>query len=262
MWFGDERYECMSHNELWFEDFFDQWYLKYWIVPITDERTEREVDAIVRFLQLTGESRVLDLCCGQGRHSLELSRRGFNVVGLDLSETLLKASLENAQKDRLSVEFIRADMREIPFENEFDGIFNFYTAFGYFEKDEDNQAVLDAVGRALKPGGRFLLDYPSLEGRMLNWKTQEFFEYDDGTIMLHEMIHNVFDQKIVNKVLYITKDNQRHRSGFTLRHYYGRELRQCFERAGMEMIGAYGNTQGDELTNRDTRVLVLGQKIG
>ena len=245
----------------WYENFFDEWYLKYWIQPITQERTQREVDAIVRFLELKSDSAVLDLCCGQGRHSLELARRGYNVVGLDLSETLLEASRQCAKEEGFDVEFIQGDMREIAFEKKFDGIFNFYTAFGYFERDEDNQAVLDAVGGALKPQGRFLLDYPCLETRMAGWKDQEFFEYEDGTVMLHEMIHDIFNQTIENKVLYITKDNRRHRTGFTLRHYYGRELQQCFEKAGMKVLGAYGNTEGEPLTNKDIRVLILGEKV-
>ena len=244
----------------WYDNFFDQWYLKYWIQPITYERTCREVDAIIQFLNLTPQSKVLDLCCGQGRHSLELGRRGYQVIGYDLSDTLLNHSKAVAKEEGLNIEFINGDMRELSFENEFDGIFNFYTAFGYFEKDEENQAVLDVVAKALKPQSRFLLDYPCLEGRMPNWKTQEFFEYDDGTIMLHEMLHDTFNQTIKNNVLYITKDNQRQRTGFTLRHYYGRELQQCFEKAGMSVIDHYGNTEGDPLTNRDVRVLVLGEK--
>ena len=244
----------------WYKNFFDEWYLKYWVQPITQERTEQEVDAIIRFLELEPKSRVLDLCCGQGRHSLELARRGYHVVGLDLSETLLDHSRKMAEQEGLQIEFINGDMRQLPQTTEFDGIFNFYTAFGYFEKDEDNQAVLNAVGKALKKQGRFLLDYPCLEGRMPNWKDQEYFEYEDGTVMLHEMIHDVFNQTIKNKVLYITKDNQRHRTGFTLRHYYGRELRQCFEKAGMKVIDHFGSLSGETLTNRDTRILVVGQK--
>ncbi len=82
----------------WYENFFDEWYLKYWIQPITAERTEREVDAIIRFLKLDKDSRVLDLCCGQGRHSLELARRGYKVVGYDLSETLLGESRRLAER--------------------------------------------------------------------------------------------------------------------------------------------------------------------
>ncbi len=245
----------------WYEDFFDEWYLKYWVQPITPERTEHEVEAIIRFLELGPESRVLDLCCGQGRHALELARRGFEVVGLDLSDTLLSHSRGIATQEGLEVEFVNGDMRQMPQEDHFDGIFNFYTAFGYFEKDEDNQAVLNAVSQSLKKGGRFLLDYPCLEGRMAIWKNQEFFEYEDGTVMLHEMIHDVFDQTIQNKVLYITQDNRRHRTGFTLRHYYGRELRQCFEKANMNVINVFGSLEGKPLTSRDTRVLVLGEKI-
>jgi len=245
----------------WYENFFDEWYLKYWIQPITSERTRREVDAIIRLLKLTPESKVLDLCCGQGRHSLELARRGYNVVGFDLSETLLEESRRLANQEGLDVTFVQGDMRDIPFENEFDGVFNFYTAFGYFENDDDNQAVLNRAAQSLKSGGRFLLDYPLLEGRMANWKTQEYFEYDDGTIMLHEMVHDVFNQTIKNNVLYITKDNLRHRTGFTLRHYYGRELQECLNKADMKPVATYGSTEGDELTNRDIRVLVLAEKL-
>ena len=244
----------------WYENFFDEWYLKYWIQPITQERTKREVDAIIRFLELKPDSRVLDLCCGQGRHSLELARRGYNVVGYDLSETLLAESKTLAEQEGLNVQFVKGDMRDLPYKAEFDGVFNFYTAFGYFEKDEENQAVLDEVAKVLKPAGRFLLDYPCLEGRMPNWKTQEYFEYEDGTIMLHEMLHDTFNQTIKNNVLYITKDNHRHRTGFTLRHYYGRELQACLKKAGMTPISAFGNTDGDPLTNRDIRVLLLSQR--
>ena len=96
----------------WYENFFDEWYLKYWIQPITHERTVREVDAIVRYLEVGPDSKVLDLCCGQGRHSLELARRGYkNVVGLDLSETLLEASQQKAREEGLEVDFIHGDIR-------------------------------------------------------------------------------------------------------------------------------------------------------
>jgi len=246
----------------WYKDFFDEWYLKYWVQPISPQRTQREVDAIIRFLNLEPKDKVLDLCCGQGRHSLELSRRGYQVVGYDLSETLLEESRKLAKEESLSVEFVKGDMRELPFAGEFAGIFNYYTAFGYFESDQDNQAVLNAAAKALKPAGRFLLDYPCLEGRMKNWMKQEFFEYADGTIMLHNIKHNVFQQTIENDVLYITKDNHRHRTGFTLRHYYGRELQQCFEKAGLKVVSAHGDLEGTTLSNSDTRILVLGEKLG
>ena len=244
----------------WYENFFDDWYLKYWVQPITHERTCAEVTAAERFCELKPHDHVLDLCCGQGRHSVELARRGYRVTGYDLSETLLAAAEKEAHDAGVDVEFVRGDMREVPWQDRFDAVVNFYTAFGYFEHDHENQAVLDRVAGALKPGGRFLLDYPCLEGRMANWKTQEFFRYDDGTVMCHDIILNVFDQTIVNKALYITADGQRHKTGFTLRHYYGRELRKCFDTAGMDVIGTYGSLDGAPLKHTDTRVLVIGRK--
>lgn len=95
---------------------------------------------------------------------------------------------------------------------------------------------------------------------MSTWKTQEFFEYDDGTVMTHEMLHDVFDQTIKNNVLYVTSDNHRHRTSFTLRHYYGRELRRCLKRTGMNVLDVFGNIEGAKLTNRDIRMLVLAEK--
>ena len=89
---------------------------------------------------------------------------------------------------------------------------------------------------------------------------QEFFEYEDGTIMLHNIKHNVFQQTIENDVLYITKDNHRHRTGFTLRHYYGRELQQCLEKAGLKVASIYSDMEGSELSNSDTRILLVAEK--
>ena len=198
----------------WYEDFFDDWYLKYWVQPITAERTCAEVDAAVRFLRLKAGDHVLDLCCGQGRHSVEFAKRGFRVTGYDLSATLAGGCRgKRPPAARVDVKFVRGDMREVPWEERFDAAVNFYTAFGYFEHDDENQAVLDRTAAALKPGGRFLLDYPCLEGRMSNWKTQEFFQYDDGTVMCHDIILNVFDQTIVNKALYITADGETAQDG-------------------------------------------------
>ncbi|MBN1846512.1 MAG: class I SAM-dependent methyltransferase [Sedimentisphaerales bacterium] len=252
--------QSSGHSDRWYEDFFDEWYLRYWVQWIEPGHTGQDADAIERFLRLGPRSRVLDLCCGQGRHSLELARRGYRLVGLDLSDTLLAEARRQAGQEGLAIEFVSGDMRRIPFENAFDGVFNFYTAFGYFADDRDNQAVLNAVAGALKPGGRFLLDYPCLEGRMAGWKTERVIEFDDGTIMTHQITHDVFDQTIRNDVLYITADNRRHRTGFTLRHYYGRELRRCLGRAGLDVVAVYGDKQGKELTNRDDRMLIVAQK--
>ena len=101
---------------------------------------------------------VLDLCCGDGRHSHALVHAGCHVVGLDLSLPLLQIASETAKKERSLLRLVRGDMRHLPFPESFDAVFNFFTSFGYFEDDE-NQDVLREIARVLVPGGRFLLDY-------------------------------------------------------------------------------------------------------
>lgn len=143
----------------WYREFFDDLYFR--LFHRLDEklgRVKREVDFVVNTLELLPEASVLDLCCGYGRHSLELARRGFHVTGVDLSEALLYMARKRAEQERLSVTFIQSDMREIDFNEEFDAVINFFTSFGYLENETEDEKVLERVATALKPDGKFLLD--------------------------------------------------------------------------------------------------------
>ena len=141
----------------WYEEFFGEDYVRFhlrggeWL----EERTGPQCDFVVSALELQPGARVLDLCCGQGRHSVELAQRGYNVTGFDLSEYLLGLARTKAEKLGVEVEFVRGDMRELPWESEFDAVVNLWTAFGYLESDEEDERVLRSVGAALRPGGQF-----------------------------------------------------------------------------------------------------------
>jgi 2-polyprenyl-3-methyl-5-hydroxy-6-metoxy-1,4-benzoquinol methylase len=108
----------------WYREFFDDLYLRVYQPLEAPKQVRREVDFIVKALDLPAGAKVLDLCCGQGRHSLELARRGFQVVGVDLSEALLYAARKRAESEGLSVTFLHCDMREIDFAGEFDAVIN------------------------------------------------------------------------------------------------------------------------------------------
>lgn len=106
-------------------------------------------------VQLTPGSRVLDLCCGNGRHSAEIAQRGARVVGLDRSMDLLDVATRRGEAD---VNWVRADMRCLPFAEAFDLVVNLFTSFGYFESDQDDRSVLSEIDRVLNPGGLAVLD--------------------------------------------------------------------------------------------------------
>ncbi|NGM83621.1 methyltransferase domain-containing protein [Paenibacillus sp. 7124] len=117
----------------------------------------REVERMIGWLGLPAGAKVLDLCCGMGRHSLALAEAGYKVTGIDLSEALLREA--RAQEGAEQVTWIRSDMRELPLEGDFDAVVNLFTSFGYFEEDEEHLKVLREIRRMLKPGGKFIIDF-------------------------------------------------------------------------------------------------------
>lgn len=152
----------MSQTD-WWKTLFDQKYLDTYLSDFTPERTSNEVNFVVKAANLKLEDRILDLACGHGRHAIELGRRGFNnIMGLDYSEPFLQKAKADVAKAGVKVEFVRGDMKQLPFEGEFDVVLMLFTAFGYFD-NENNQKTLEQISKALKPGGRFLIDVISGE---------------------------------------------------------------------------------------------------
>ena len=132
-------------------------YLYFYEHAFTEERIKKEIDFLVKELELDKSMRILDLACGHGRHTNQLAELRYNVVGVDISQGFLEIARKNAKDKGLTTEFIRNDMREIAFKEEFDRVLLLFTSFGYFE-DEDNIKVIKNVANVLKPGGLFCFD--------------------------------------------------------------------------------------------------------
>ncbi|HEY7207981.1 MAG TPA: class I SAM-dependent methyltransferase [Gaiellaceae bacterium] len=136
----------MSVNESW-----ARW--RHSFVPDAT-RTLAETEFLVRRLPLAGFRRVLDACCGRGRHARELARRGYRVLGVDLDET----AIVEAERLESDAEFLQLDVRELAsLDREFDAVFSLGQTFGLFDA-ETNAAVLGAMRERVRPGGRIVLD--------------------------------------------------------------------------------------------------------
>lgn len=140
----------------WFESWFDSPYYS----SLYDNRNDDEASAfvynLVRYLKPAAGSRLLDIACGEGRHSLQLSSYGYEVVGIDLAEQRIEAA---KRKENEHTRFYVHDMRFPFYINYFDFAFNFFTSFGYFEKKRDHHMAADSFAAALKRGGVLVVDY-------------------------------------------------------------------------------------------------------
>ena len=140
----------------WFSSWFDTSY--YHTLYKNRDYVEASLfmDNITQFLNVKQQSVCWDLCCGKGRHSIYLNKKGFRVIGTDLSKHSICEANNSANE---TLEFYQHDMRHLFRTNYFDVVFNLFTSFGYFEKREDDLHVFDSVQKALKPNGLFVFDY-------------------------------------------------------------------------------------------------------
>lgn len=244
----------------WYDGFFDtsEW-LEQVVPRITAERTQQEVDFIVEKLALEPGEHVLDLACGHGRISLELARRGYRVTGLDLSARSLELARRAADEEGLDVEWVRGDMREPP-PGPLDAVVNMYTAFGYFEEEAEDQRVLDAVAAALRPGGRFLIEIINPLGLARVYRDRTWDTTPDGTLHLQEHSYDFLRGRNSAVWTFIHADGTRGELVHSLRMYAPHELAAMIAAAGLEIFGAWGGTDGGELSFERTRTILAARK--
>ncbi|MDX2470914.1 MAG: methyltransferase domain-containing protein [SAR324 cluster bacterium] len=168
----------------WWNRIFNSMYLKTDGDVVEDDQiTKLEVDSFTKYLSIDPEDLILDLCCGQGRHSLEWGKRGFNVTGMDRSRYLIQKARNRTKKEGLSISFKEGDVRKLPFgPDKFDYICILGNSFGYFESQEEDLIVLREAFNALKPTGNILLDVSdgdflrkNFEPRSWEWINKQMF---------------------------------------------------------------------------------------
>lgn len=144
----------------WYKNWFDTPYYHILYKNRDENEASRFIDHLVCFLNPLPTTRFLDVACGKGRHSIYLNSKGYDVTGIDISPHSIE---EARQHENATLSFFVGDMRQPFADHEFDIALNLFTSFGYFENKKDNLLALENIYAALKPGGRFVLDYFNAE---------------------------------------------------------------------------------------------------
>jgi SAM-dependent methyltransferase len=204
----------------------------------TEEFVREQIDGVDRFAGLKERARVLDIGCGAGAQTLEIARRGCRVLGLDPDSSSLARARALSQDKGLWVHFQNCDLRRIPYDGEFNVAVNLHTPLGNLPRELDDLRCLQAVHKALKPDGKFLLDLPNRDWLVRN--------LDPGAL----------SQKVFDLETGLLSQGER-----SVRVYSLTELSRLLGLAGFAMRGAWGGYDGAPFTLSSLRMIVLAAKI-
>ena len=259
----------------WYIQFFKRDYLRIYGHTLQQDRTDLETHFAIHALNLQPNDHVLDLCCGQGRHSIALAKTGLSVTAVDLSEEMLTIAKQNALDEKVAPvnggnaegkggpTFRQADMRRLPhdFENRFDAVINMFSSFGYLESEHDDQQVLHQIAKSLKPRGKLLIDLLNREWVIINNEEFDWHEHEDGRIILERRQLDL--QNSINHLTYteILPDGSRNEmSDLHMRLYSLTELTNMLTVAGMNLEHVYGGFRGEDYGVDTRRMIVVAAK--
>lgn len=240
-----------------FEGVFDADYLHFYLGLLNDERSDADAELIGRLLDLKPGLAVLDLACGHGRIANRLAASGCAVTGLDAVGAFLDLARSDAAERGLSVEYVRGDMRRLPWTERFDRVVSWFTAFGYFD-DRENRAVLAEVARALRPGGRYLVELNNRDWILANFQPQRVSQLGDDFMIDRSAPLDPLSGRMVTERTLIRGGAVRHTS-FQVRMFTFTELRDWLLDAGFSAVEGY-DEQGAPFTLGSRRMIVVAER--
>jgi SAM-dependent methyltransferase len=226
-----------------------------------EERIAAAEGQVTRILALTGVAggAVLDLCCGPGRHSVELARRGFAVTGVDRSRFLLERARERALASAVAVEWVLDDMRHFERPAAFHLACNLFTSFGYFEREEDNLRVLGNVLESLRDGGAFVMDMVGRERLERQGMEPRHTRFADGAVLIQQPHVNADWTRLDNDWT-LVKAGQSRSYRFEHHLYSGPGLQRRLESRGFTGVRLYGDLAGSPYGPEAPRLVAVARK--
>jgi SAM-dependent methyltransferase len=223
---------------------------------LSGERSDAEVAALVKQLDLDTSMKILDLACGFGRHTNRLAALGHTVTGVDLMPGFLALARQEAAEMGVQVDYRQGDMRQASFREEFDRVVLLFTSFGYFE-DAENEVVIANMAQALKPGGRLLFDVPNRDLILKDLSPAQVIE-KDGDLLVNRLSFDVLSGRFHNQRIVIRHGIRRDKP-FSIRLYNATEISRLLSRAGLVGIELFDENDLP-LSAASRRMVVIARK--
>ncbi|MDZ7798142.1 MAG: class I SAM-dependent methyltransferase [Patescibacteria group bacterium] len=229
-----------------------------------DNRTKKESEGVQRLCCLNKGDKILDCPSGYGRHSLTLAAMGFDVVGADINEQFLAVANKGLQKAKLpNIRFIKKDMRELDFKNEFNAVINMFYSFGFFEDETDNVKALKNFYAVLKPGGKFLMHTHVTVPKFMKGliKTHEIRTLKtEKKLELFRQYNKAIKREEGQWFLLDGKIKKEASAPYSMRIYTDKEFQTLCKNVGFTKVKIYGDWDGTEYKDKSELMIVVATK--
>ena len=235
----------------------DNWYASWFDTPfyhiLYKDRDHAEaaqfMSTLTSHLKLQKNAQILDLACGKGRHARYLNKLGYDVTGVDLSESSIVYA-KRYENEKLHFEV--HDMC-VPFKRQFDAVFNLFTSFGYFESENDNLRTIRAIKEDLKPNGYGVIDFLNSELVLQNLVPKETKVVDGISFNIHRLIK---DGYIVKNIEFNSKGRQ-HLYTERVKALTLSDFRDYFDEAGVKLNNCFGDYKLNKFDPKSSERLIL-----
>ena len=238
------------------EALFDDDYLHFYARRLDDEVTDAETETVWRLLALDPGEDVLDLACGHGRIANRLAGRGAKVVGIDATPLFLDLARDDAQTRGVEVTYELGDARELDHVGRFDAAISWFTAYGYWD-DTTNRDILRRVQRALRPGGRFLIELNHKDGLLPHYLPSTVAHVGDDLLIDEHHYDPLTGRSTARRTT--IRNGQRRERTYWVRMFSFTELRDWLLQAGFTKVDGYAG-DGTELTASARRMILVAKK--
>lgn len=240
----------------WYESWFESpWYMKLYRHR-TEEEAREAIDLVRTIANVPVGARVLDLCCGYGRHALALAEAGYRVTGIDSSHFLIERASEIYPHP--NVHYAVGDMRGPYPDAPFDAVVNFFTSFGYFDTTDEDQRVLDTIYASLSGGGQFVMDFFNAHYVRTHLEAETMSLVESATIIQERSITDGFVHKriTINVPCSYERDYAER-----VRLYTRADLESMFTSAGFIIDHVLGNYNGSSFEEAASpRCIIIAHK--